>query len=62
MEELVGECNACAKICGWALPASVARPRAQEGVLPGMVEARYASYKQGVGQQIRAGKVRPFRA
>jgi len=27
-----------------------------------MVEARYASYKQGVGQQIRAGKVRPFRA
>ncbi len=31
----------------------------QEGVLPGMVEARYASYAQGVGKQIRAGKVRP---
>ena len=31
----------------------------QEGVLPGMVEARYASYAQGLGQKIRAGKVRP---
>ena len=31
----------------------------QEGVLPGMVEARYASYTQGLGQKIRAGKVRP---
>lgn len=31
----------------------------QEGVLPGMVEARYASYAQGVGKQIRACKVRP---
>ena len=32
----------------------------QEGVLPGMVEARYASYTQGLGQKIRAGKVRPW--
>ena len=31
----------------------------QEGILPGMVEARYASYSQGLGQKIRAGKVRP---
>lgn len=31
----------------------------QEGVLPGMVEARYASYTQGLGQKIRAGKVSP---
>lgn len=35
------------------------RSGAQEGVLPGMVEARYSSYTHGIGKQIRAGKVCP---
>ena len=60
--KLVGIARVCSHVAGVVQNQRlrVLHGTWQEGVLPGMVEARYASYTQGMGQKIRAGKVRPW--